>query len=306
MTNKRYPKILAVVGPTAVGKTEFSIRLASKIDGEIVSVDSRQIYKHMDIGTSKPTHSSMNNIKHHLINSIYPDQEYNLAIFLEQANISISDILSRNKVPIIVGGTGQYFWGLIEGWIVPEIKPNLKLRKNLTEISEYVGKETLKRHLSAIDKKAYKRIDLNNPRRLIRAIELAMGSIKTVPSKGKFPYHTYIIGLELEPSILKDKIDSRVQKMFDSGWINEVNYLLDNGYSLNLPALSSLGYKEIASYIKNGSSITDCIKTIQRRTNRFSKQQMNWFSKSDHRINWFNSDSDGHSKALNASISFLK
>tara|TARA_B100000949_G_scaffold219352_1_gene218469 strand:- start:12 stop:932 length:921 start_codon:yes stop_codon:yes gene_type:complete len=306
LANKRYPKILAIVGPTAVGKTELSIRLASKIDGEIISVDSRQIYKHMDIGTSKPSYSTMNNIKHHLVDSLYPDQEYNLAIFLEQANIAISHIISRNKVPIIVGGTGQYFWGLIEGWIVPEIKPNLKLRKDLTEISQYVGKETLKRHLSAIDKKAYKRIDLNNPRRLIRAIELAMGSIKAVPSKGTFPYNTYIIGLELEPSILKSKIDSRVEKMFDEGWVNEVNYLLDNGYSLNLPALSSLGYKEIASYIKNGTSITDCIKTIQRRTNRFSKQQMNWFSKSDSRINWFKSDSDGHSKALNASISYLK
>ena len=173
MTNKRYPKILAIVGPTAVGKTELSIRLASKIDGEIVSVDSRQIYKYMDIGTSKPTHSSMNNITHHLVDSLCPDQEYNLAIFLERANIAISDILSRNKVPIIVGGTGQYFWGLIEGWSIPTIKPNLKLRKDLTDISQYVGKETLKRHLSAIDKKAYKRIDLNNPRRLIRAIELA-------------------------------------------------------------------------------------------------------------------------------------
>ena len=306
MANKEYPKILAIVGPTAVGKTELSIRLASKIDGEIISVDSRQIYKHMDIGTSKPSSSSMSGIKHHLVDSLYPDQEYNLAIFLEQANIAISDILSRNKVPIIVGGTGQYFWGLIEGWIVPEIKPNLKLRKDLTEISQYVGKETLKRHLSAIDKKAYKRIDLNNPRRLIRAIELAMGSIKTVPSKGTFPYNTYIIGLELEPFILKSKIDIRVEKMFDEGWVSEVNYLLDNGYSLNLPALSSLGYKEIASYIKNGTSITDCIKTIQRRTNRFSKQQMNWFSKSDSRINWFKSDSNGHSKALNASISYLK
>ena len=306
MANKRYPKILAIVGPTAVGKTELSIKLASKFDGEIVSVDSRQIYKHMDIGTSKPSYSSMASIKHHLVDSLCPDQEYNLAIFLDRANIAISDILSRNKVPIIVGGTGQYFWGLIEGWSIPAIKPNLKLRKDLTDISQYVGKETLKRHLSAIDKNAYNRIDLNNPRRLIRAIELAMASIKTVPSKGTFPYNTYIIGLELEPSILKNKIDSRVKKMFDSGWVDEVNYLLDNGYLLNLPALSSLGYKEIASYIKNGTNITDCIKTIQRRTNRFSKQQMNWFSKSDCRINWFNSDSDGHSNALNASISFLK
>ena len=306
MANKRYPKILAIVGPTAVGKTELSIRLASKIDGEIISVDSRQIYKHMDIGTSKPSYSSMNSIKHHLVDSLYPDQEYNLAIFLKQANITISHILSRNKVPIIVGGTGQYFWGLIEGWIVPEIKPDLKLRKDLTEISQHVGKETLKRHLSAIDKKAYKRIDLNNPRRLIRAIELAMGSLKAIQSKGTFPYNTYIIGLELEPSILKSKIDSRVEKMFDEGWINEVNYLLDKGYSLDLPALSSLGYKEIASYIQNRTSLIDCITTIKQRTNRFSKQQMNWFAKSDSRINWFKSDKDGHYKALAQSISFLK
>lgn len=294
------------MGPTAVGKTELSIRLASKISGEIISVDSRQIYKHMDIGTSKPPYSFMKKIKHHLVDSIYPDEEYNLAIFLKKANIAISDILKRNKVPIIVGGTGQYFWGLIEGWVVPETKPNLKLRKNLDEITQYIGKETLKRHLSAIDKKAYKRIDLNNPRRLTRAIELAIGPTKAIPTKGKFPYNPYIIGLDLQQSILKNRIDNRVKEMFEDGWINEVNCLLDKGYSLNLPALSSLGYKEIASYIKNETSITDCITTIQKRTNRFSKQQMNWFSKSDNRINWFKSDKDGHSKALNAAISFLK
>lgn len=306
MSHKRHPKILAIVGPTAVGKTEFSIRLASKIDGEIVSVDSRQIYKYMDIGTSKPSRSSLKSIKHHLVDSLYPDQEYNLAIFLEQANFAISDILSRNKVPIIVGGTGQYFWGLIEGWVVPEIKPNIKLRENLNKIYQYVGKETLKRHLSAIDKEAYERIDLNNPRRLFRAIELAISTDKNIPSKKTFPYNTYIIGLDLEPVLLKSKIDSRVQKMFDDGWVKEVNYLLDKGYSLNLPALSSLGYKEIASYIKNETNLTDCITTIQKRTNRFSKQQMNWFSKSDSRINWFKSDHIGHSQALNKSISFLK
>jgi len=306
LANLKDDKIIAVVGPTAVGKTELAIKLAQNINGEIVSVDSRQIYKYMDIGTSKPHPSSMNGIKHHLIDSILPDEEYSLSIFLKQANIAINEILRRNKVPILSGGTGQYFWGLVEGWLVPEIKPNIQLRNTLNFIMKSLGIETLKRHLSAIDKDAYGRIDINNPRRLIRAIELAMDSIKEHPRKGEFPFNTYIIGLELEPSVLRNKIDSRVEKMFDSGWVEEVKYLLDNGYSLDLPALSSLGYKEIANYIKSSTCLNDCVATIKQRTRRFSKQQMNWFSKSDKRIHWFKSDIHGYSKALAEAILFLK
>ena len=290
MTTKDFP-LVVVVGPTSVGKTEYSIKLASQLSGEIISADSRQVYKGLDIGTAKPTITTRKLIKHGLVDIVDPKGIYNLAQFKNDATISIRGAFSKSKLPILVGGTGQYVWGLLENWDISHVPPNDDRRFELYSFSV----EELLSILKSLSVDAYEKVDSKNPRRIIRAIEKEE-FIKIHPEKGR-PISTadqpwsriLIVGLTLPRDQLYLKIDQRVDFMIKSGWIDEVQTLVDDGIDENLPSMSSLGYRELVSYIHGDLSLETAVERIKFATHRFARGQYNWFKLDDKRINWFDS-----------------
>ena len=290
------PKLVAVVGPTATGKSALGIRIARQVDGEIVSADSRQVYRHMDIGTAKPSADQLSAVPHHLIDVVDPDEEYSLALFLRDARRAIGDILRRSRVPVVVGGAGQYMWGLLEGWQVPEVPPAGPLRRELEARAEADGAESLHRELAAVDPTAAGRIDPRNVRRVVRALEvfhLGQGGGPDGPGREAPPFEAIIVGLTLDRNELDRRTDERVDSMIESGWLAEVRALLDLGYDLDLPSMSGLGYEELGRRLRGELSQDEAVDAIKRRTRRFARQQHGWFRLSDARIRWFQATEAG-------------
>ena len=284
------PKLIAIVGPTGIGKTALSEQIIRYIDSEIVSIDSRQIYRNMDIGTAKPKPYLLNTIPHHLINIVDPIDDFSITDFLQSAKASIEDIISRGKTPLLVGGTGQYFWSLIENWTIPSVPPNPELRKKFEQIANEYGAEHLFEELKSIDVEATKIIDSRNIRRVIRALEVGItGNKKWSELRSKDPvlYDPFIIGLTKDRTILYRNVDSRIDQMLLEGWIEEVRLLKNNNIDLTYSSMSSLGYDEIYRYISGEVSINDATEKIKINTHRFIRSQYNWFRISDTRIHWF-------------------
>ena len=284
------PKLIAIVGPTGIGKTALSEQIIRYIDSEIVSIDSRQIYRNMDIGTAKLKPYLLNTIPHHLINIVDPIDDFSITDFLQSAKASIEDIISRGKTPLLVGGTGQYFWSLIENWTIPSVPPNPELRKKFEQIANEYGAEHLFEELKSIDVEATKIIDSRNIRRVIRALEVGItGNKKWSELRSKDPvlYDPCIIGLTKDRTILYRNVDSRIDQMLLEGWIEEVRLLKNNNLDLTYSSMSSLGYDEIYRYISGEVSINDATEKIKINTHRFIRSQYNWFRISDTRIHWF-------------------
>jgi tRNA dimethylallyltransferase len=241
-------RVIVIVGPTAVGKTRLSIKLAASIQGEIISADSRYLYRGMDIGTAKPTEEELATVPHHMIDIADPDDTWSLPRYLEETLRLIDEIHARKKIPIIVGGTGQYVRALTEGWRMPEFEPNQELRRVLTDWSMVIGSMELHRKLSIIDMEAAKIIDATNVRRTIRALEVIFtaGHRFSELRRKEGPTHGYwIIGLTMERDELYKRVDARINTMFDNGLVNEVRLLLEKGYSTALPSMSAIGYREV-------------------------------------------------------------
>jgi tRNA dimethylallyltransferase len=287
-------RLLAIVGPTSVGKSALALKLAKELLGEIVSADSRQVYRFMDIGTAKPSLEDRSAVPHHLIDVVNPDEDYSLALFLRHAAEAIQNAKNRSMVPILVGGTGQYVWGLLEGWQAPEVPPDHQLRRRLEERARTAGAASLYEELARLDPEAARHVDARNPRRVIRALEVYHGSPdhrSRSRRKAPPPYQTKIIGLSLERTALYQRIDHRVDMMIESGWIEEVRALLDRGYSPELPSLSSLGYGELVQHLDHEMSLDEAVQRIKYRTHRFARQQQAWFRTTDRRIRWFDASS---------------
>ena len=282
--------VIAIVGPTATGKSNLAVDLALKHQGEIISADSRQIYRGLDIGTAKPPCHHLVAVRHHLIDLVDPDEPYSLALYLLHARRAISDVLQRQNLPILVGGSGQYIWGLLEGWQVPEVPPSPEIRERLETRAKREGGEALYRELVGIDPVSAKRLDPRNLRRVVRALELhyAFGDIPSPNRKEIPPFKPTIIGLHLERQDLYQTIDTRVDTMIAEGWVDEVRGLIDEGYSLDLPSMSSLGYQELGNYLNGIIELPEAIRSIKNKTHRFARQQYAWFKKDDNRISWFN------------------
>ena len=292
--------LVAIVGPTGVGKSELGLRVAAALDCEIVSADSRQVYRGMDIGTSKPTAPQRAQVAHHLIDVVEPDQEYSLVVFLRHARQAFSEITSRGKLPVVVGGTGQYIWSLLEEWQVPEVPPNSSLRRELEAVADQEGTEALHRMLIERDSGAAARVDPKNVRRMIRALEVAYAEPSSGPkeaSKGAVAPQTLIIGLTLPREELYRRIDVRIERMMDSGWADEVKALLDRGYSPELPSMSSLGYRELAEHLSGELPLDEAVARIKGRTHRFARQQYSWFRHNDERIRWYQATPEGFDNA---------
>ncbi|MFO7151759.1 MAG: tRNA (adenosine(37)-N6)-dimethylallyltransferase MiaA [Bacillota bacterium] len=295
--------LVAIVGPTAVGKTEISIEVALKLDGEIISADSMQIYKYMDIGTAKPTLEERKGIPHHMIDIVYPDEEFSVADFKEMAEKCIADIHRRGKIPILTGGTGLYINAVCYGYTFSSFDKDENLRNQLRLEAEKYGNEFLYGKLKQIDPKAAEKIHPNNLRRVIRALEVY---IKTGVPFSHFeeltkmhgsPYDLLIFGLTMPREELYKRIDKRVQKMIESGWIDEVKRLLEMGYAKDLNSMQALGYRQIIDYLEGRITLEEAVRLIARDTRRYAKRQYTWFRK-DKNIIWLDLLKEGREKII--------
>ena len=284
------PPLILIVGPTAVGKTEISIQLAGKLNGEIVSADSRLFYRGMDIGSAKPTREEMSRIKHHLIDIVNPDETLSLAMFQQMAREAIAEIHARDKLPFLVGGAGQYIRAVTEGWTPPEVQPNERLRNELNKLKEQKGIYWLYEKLKFLDPLASEKIDPRNFRRTIRALEVIFTTgRKFSEQRGRVesPYRLITIGLTRPRPELYARVDARIEAMFANGFIDEVKGLLAKGYSPSLPSMSAIGYRECMSVIHGQWSVEQAKVEMRRVTRVFVRRQANWFKESDPHIRWF-------------------
>jgi len=283
-------RLIAIVGPTAVGNSRLAIRLAQTFSGEILNADSRQVYRHMDIGTAKPTPEELALIPHHLISAINPDAPFSLAQYQEMAYQTIKDIHRRGKLPLLVGGSGLYVWALVEGWQIPRVPPSPQLRQRLEEKAAAIGPDKLYQELLEIDPAAAQKIDPRNVRRVIRALEVHHQTgtpFSQLQKKQSPPFETLLIGLTCERAELYRRIDERVDVMIAQGLIKEVAKLVTMGY-LTLPAMSTIGYRQIGKYLQGETSLEEAVQQIKHETHRFARHQYAWFRLNDNRIKWFN------------------
>ena len=278
--------LITIIGPTAIGKTSLAIKVANYFKTEIVSADSRQFYKEMNIGTAKPSNSELKSIKHHLINNKSINDDYNISDYEKDALKSIKSIFNKNDIAILVGGSGLYIntvlYGLDE---MPEISNHT--RNSLYLDLELKGIKKMQEQLKLLDPASYNTIDINNPRRLIRALEVSISTGKSYSSflkkkKKKRNFNIIVLGINQDRSDLYNKINTRVDNMVKNGLINEAEGLY-NLKSLN--ALNTIGYSEVFNYIENNSSIDECVDEIKKNTRRYAKRQLTWFKSID-RVKW--------------------
>lgn len=291
MSPSSKPPLVLIIGPTAVGKTELAIQLAEQLNGEIISADSRLFYRGMDIGTAKPSPDEMARVPHHLIDIVNPDETLSLAVFQQKARELISEVYTRNHLPFLVGGTGQYIRAVTEGWTPPEVTPNEKMRVVLEKLKEEKGFEWLHDRLRTLDPESAEKIDGRNYRRTIRALEVIFTTGRRFSEQrgsGDSPYHLITVGLIRPREELYQRVDERIDLMFAGGFVDEVKGLLDQGYSPTLPSMSAIGYRECVRVIKGELTIEQAKAEMKRITRVFVRRQANWFKESDPQIRWFN------------------
>ncbi len=283
--------MIVIVGPTAVGKSGLALHLAKYFPAEIISADSRQIYRYMDIGTNKPTPAERLSVPHHVIDVVEPDQDFSLAMYHQLANEALKAIQQKENLPLMVGGSGLYVWSLVEGWKIPQVPPNQKLRDQLEARAEQEGSHRLYLELQDIDPTAAETINPNNTRRIIRALEIydATGQPSSQLQRKEVPdFPILLIGLTQERSELYEMIDWRVDRMMQRGLVEEVEQLLEKGYSPSLPSMSGIGYRQIVQFLRNEVTLREAIDRIKYETHRLARHQYAWFRPGDNRIHWFN------------------
>jgi len=283
-------KLIAVIGPTGIGKTRLAVALAQKFRGEIVNADSRQVYRFMDIGTAKPTPAELSAVPHHLIDIINPDADFSLAEYQKLAYQKIDEIQNKGMIPLLVGGSGQYVWAVLEGWVIPKVQPDLDFRRELEAKAAAGYSEQLFRELALVDPAAAAKIDPRNVRRVIRALEVnkqGKAAFSALRKKQPPPYDIFVIGLTAERKELYRRVDERVDAMLQSGLVDEVKGLISRGYGLELPSMSSIGYREIGQYLQGKMTLDEAAYKIKVGTHRFIRAQYTWFRREDARIRWF-------------------
>jgi tRNA dimethylallyltransferase len=283
-------KLVVIVGPTAVGKTELSLELAEQFDGEIISGDSMQVYRGMDIGTAKATPEELARVPHHLIDIIDPDEEYSVALFQEAATRLITEINARGKLPFIVGGTGLYIESVTHRFQFAQAEQDPELRSRLQRLAETEGVDALHRRLAAVDPLTAERLHPNDVKRVIRALEIyeltgtKMSDFQHRAQQS--PYDLLMIGLTMERQTLYERINQRVDKMLEAGLVEEVRRLLDQGYGSALTSMQGLGYKELIPYLYGEITLEKAVNDIKQRTRHFAKRQLSWFRRMSE-VQWF-------------------
>lgn len=283
------PKVIVIVGPTASGKSDCAIELAKRIDGEIVSADSMQIYREMNIGTAKVTNEEMSGVKHYMINIVNLDEDFNVAMYKKMAEEALEEIVSKGKTPIVVGGTGLYINTLVNGIEFSEIDKDEEYRKELENRVSAEGIDSIYEELKSVDPEAANIIDKNNVRRVIRALEIykVTGKTKTELDKEsiketKFDFLMY--GIKTDREELYNRINKRIDYMMEQGLVSEVEEL-NKKYKMSKTALQGLGYKEVIEYINGNCNYDEMIEKLKMETRRYAKRQITWF-KRDERITW--------------------
>jgi len=287
----KLPPLIIILGPTAVGKTKLSIELAQQLNGEIIGADSRQIYRYMDIGTAKPSPEEQAQVPHHLIDIIDPDYNLSVAEFQDMAYQKINDLHNQNKLPFLVGGTGQYISAVAEGWSIPRVPPNPEIRAELEAYVIEHDAQALHEQLQQVDAVTAEKIHPNNVRRVIRALEVYRVTgepISKLQVKKPPPYRILTLGLKLDRNILYPRVDKRVDTMIEQGFIEEIQKLLDMGYSRTLPSMTGLGYLEIAEYLLDEEPLDEAVQKTKFSTHHFIRRQDVWFRGHDNGILWHN------------------
>jgi len=281
--------IIAIVGPTAVGKSSLALSLAQALSAEIVNADSRQVYRHMDIGTAKPTLADRALVPHHMIDVADPRDSFSLALFQELARSAIRRIQDRGKQVLLVGGSGLYVWSLVEGWQVPHVPPDVEFRQQMEARANSQGADAFYQELKAVDPEAASRIHPRNVRRVVRALEVFQATgipYSQLQSREPPPFDTLVLGLTTDRTDLYARIDARVDRMMEAGLVEEVRGLLRMGCGLHLPAMSSVGYTQIGRYLGGDLDLPTAVQQIKYETHRLARHQYAWFRRSDPRIHW--------------------
>ena len=288
---------IAIVGPTAVGKTQFAVELCRRFGAEVINADSRQVYREMDIGTAKPTPEECGQAPHHLLDLLEPSENFGLGAFLPLAMQVLEDIVSRGKQPIVAGGTGQYVWALLEGQSVPAVPPNPEFRAALEkEAAQEGGTQALHDRLRQIDPTRADALDPRNVRRVVRALEIYHSTntkpsemVSNPPDSGK----RLVIGLTMERKTLYRRIDDRVDAMMQAGFLPEVERLAQTGFPMGRGALNSPGYRELGQHLLGELSLEEAVSRTKTKTHRLARRQYTWFKPSDPRITWLDASDPG-------------
>lgn len=294
LTGKPKP-LLVLLGPTAVGKTAFALEIAEAINGEVVGADSRQVYRYMDIGTAKPTAAERARIPHHMIDIVNPDENLSLAQYQKMTYTAIADIHARERIPMLVGGTGQYITAVAEGWSIPEVPPNHALRAELENFAAEQGSQALHARLQALDPAAAEKIEHQNVRRVVRALEVCIETgtpISELQRKQPPGYDLLQFGLTLEREPLYQRADKRVDQMVAAGFVDEVRQLLDMGYDRKLPSMSGLGYSQFAAHLLDGTALDEAVNLTKLATHDFIRRQYTWFRKYNESVVWYDAEAD--------------
>ena len=282
--------LVTIVGPTGIGKSQLALHLAQTFNGEIVSADSRQIYRHMNIGTAKPTPQELALVPHHLIDIVNPDEAFSLSQYQKLAYEAIEAIQHRNRLPLLVGGSGLYVWSVLEGREIPKVPPDPVLRQSLEKEAIESGKDSLYQQLVKVDPAAAQKIDPRNVRRTIRALEVYRATkipFSQLQCKRAPLFDILIIGLTTDRAELYRRIDSRVDEMIKQGLVAEVKKLMAMGYDYSLPAMSGIGYRQIGMFLRGELTLEAAIQQIKTESHRFARHQYAWFRLKDDRIRWF-------------------
>jgi tRNA dimethylallyltransferase len=297
--------LVVLVGPTAVGKTATALDLAEALSAEIVSADSRYLYRGLDIGTAKPSPAELARVPHHLIDVTSPDQPWSLSQYQAAAYAAIDDIRARGRLPLLVGGTGQYVRALTEGWQLPAGEPQGEVRQALEADLARDGLPALAERLRALDPDSAASVDLRNPRRVIRALEVVLTTGESFAAQRRKqppPYAFVMLGLTRPRSELYARIDARVDEMLAAGLVAEVQGLVAQGYGWDLPAMSALGYRQIGNYLRGECSLDEAVAQVKRATRQFVRRQANWFKLTDPAIRWFTA----HTTVANEMAAYLR
>ncbi len=293
--------LVVVVGPTAAGKTVFAAELARRLDGEIVSADSRLFYRGLDIGTDKPSIEIRQLVPHHLIDVADPDDPWSLVRFQSEACKVIASIQEKGRLPFLVGGTGQYIQAVIHGWQAPAQQPDPALRAALEKWGLEIGPEALHRRLGMLDPESAAIIEPRNLRRTVRALEVIFSTGRRFSEqrlRKESAFSLCILGLRRDRKELFRRIDARIDRMLENGLYDEVKGLLEKGYSSELPALSAIGYREMASVINGELTMELAVQQMKKLTHQFVRRQGNWFKENDPAINWIDAQEDAAGAAI--------
>ncbi|MGI6604054.1 MAG: tRNA (adenosine(37)-N6)-dimethylallyltransferase MiaA [bacterium] len=298
--------LLVLLGPTAVGKTAVAIKVAERMRGEIISADSMQVYRHLNIGTAKPTLEEQERVVHHLVDVVEPYENFNVARFQAEVKRLVPEIVERGKLPIMVGGTGLYISAVVDNYEFSPGGPKYELRTELLRRGRQEGPEALYAELEKLDPTAASRIQPTDLRRVIRALEVKYSTGRELSRQGKGPplYRALQIGLTMDRQRLYAAINARVDQMVAQGLIDETRWLLAQDYPRDVPAFQALGYKEIVPYLEGRATLTEVIETLKRETRRFAKRQLTWFRR-DKRIIWFDRGDYSNEESLAAEIARL-